>query len=579
MTPWTKHMTRKFYNIILLCIFVFLIVISPLVINFGKTGQKTTILNHDYSLLSKNEIINKISSDFPSPKSLVLYFSDRQFVLNLDDINFKIDSKKQANELLFRRLHQGLHKYINGFFLPKNFLLSISYDSQLLKNKLSEISKEIDKPFIPSEIYIDKHKKIQAKIGELGQKVNIEKLEFDIFTKLSYYQTEDTIAIPVETIGHLPDDKSVENTKQIARNLISKSIILNGADEKITISSDTLISWLDFNNTYKKEKVWDYVNNLATSIKKDPVDAVFQFENSKVLEFQASKKGYALESNQLVAILARHLSSFQSSEEKVLNIDLPLIYTEPTITNSEVNNLGIKELLGSGTSTFKHSSSIRNFNVEKGASIINRILVAPGDTFSFVKSLGQVTLDAGYKKAYIIRQGKTELDVGGGICQVSTTLFRAALNAGLKITERQAHAYRVGYYEEDSPPGYDATIFIPRPDLKFINDTPKYILIQSSYDGTNKKLTYNIYGTSDGRQVKIDNYRKWGTAPPPPDKYIDDPSLPVGKIIQDEQRIAGLKTAFDWTVTIDGNILHQQTFTSSYVPWGAVYRRGTGPNN
>ena len=185
-------------------------------------------------------------------------------------------------------------------------------------------------------------------------------------------------------------------------------------------------------------------------------------------------------------------------------------------------------------------------------------------------------METGFKQAYVIKQGKTELDVGGGVCQVSTTLFRAMLDAGLDITERQEHAYRVSYYEEDSPPGYDATVFIPKPDLKFVNDTGHYVLIQNIIDMKNKKLTYEIYGTSDGRKTELSNYRKWNASPAPPDKYIDDPTLPNGKVIQDEHSIPGLNVAFDWKVMRNGEVVHQKTFESHYVPWGAVYRRGTG---
>ncbi|MPM53111.1 hypothetical protein SDC9_99875 [bioreactor metagenome] len=150
------------------------------------------------------------------------------------------------------------------------------------------------------------------------------------------------------------------------------------------------------------------------------------------------------------------------------------------------------------------------------------------------------------------------------------------LDAGLNIIQRQAHAYRVSYYEEDSKPGFDATVFIPSPDLQFINDTGHYVLIQNILDLTNRRLTYEIYGTSDGRKSEITNYHQWDFTAAPPDVWIDDPTLPVGKTIQDEHAIPGLKTAFDWTVIKDGQTLHKKTFTSNYVPWAAVYRRGTG---
>jgi len=333
---------------------------------------------------------------------------------------------------------------------------------------------------------------------------------------------------------------------------------------------------LGFDSDFQDQKITEYIVNLAISLDHPPVDAVFKFENNQVLEFQPAKDGIAINQSEIQTLISQSIPKLIDSTDKTIDIILPISSTKPVVQNNEVNNLGIKELIGRGTSSFRHSSATRNENITKGSSIVNRILVAPGDTFSFVKSLGEVSLEAGYKKAYIIRNGKTELDVGGGICQVSTTLFRAMLDAGLNIIQRQAHAYRVSYYEEDSKPGFDATVFIPSPDLQFINDTGHHVLVQNTLDMTNRRLTYEIYGTSDGRKSEITNYHQWGYAAAPPDVWIDDPTLPVGKTIQDEHAIPGLKTAFDWTVTKDGQTLHKKTFTSNYVPWAAVYRRGTG---
>jgi vancomycin resistance protein YoaR len=104
-------------------------------------------------------------------------------------------------------------------------------------------------------------------------------------------------------------------------------------------------------------------------------------------------------------------------------------------------------------------------------------------------------------------------------------------------------------------------------------------LIQSTYNGQAKSLVYEIWGTKDGRQVEISNYKQWGAAPPPPTRYEDDPTLPVGKLVQVETAIPGLKTSFDWKVERNGEILQQRTFTSNYVPWAAVYKRGVAQTN
>jgi len=570
-----KILSRKKIIIISSIILAILIsLILPLCLWFGKTGQDTKILGKNYSLLSKAEIIKKLDVDFPSPQNITLIYEDRTFQLDMQMISLQLNKEQIASDLLYRRLNQGPLNYFLAFFKPKNFQLTYSYNQEKLNEFLDLISNQINKPYIPSELIINKHKNIEVKIGEIGQEVNQELCQREIDNFLSSYNINEQISIPVVQIGALPPESIVQQAISSAQKIVGKNIELITPTENIAIEDNVLISWLDFNFSCRHDRVKDYVFNFNESLKTDPVDAVFKFENDQVLEFQPAQKGQEVDIEKLEYLICRRLADILNISDVSLQIETPIIYTEPNINNSQVNDLGIKELLGSGTSTFKHSSTIRNLNIERGAQVINHILVPPGETFSFINSLGEVSLETGFKKAYVIIGGRTELGVGGGICQVSTTVFRAIINSGLNLIERRAHAYRVSYYEEDSKPGFDATVYIPKPDLRFINDTGYHLLIQSTYDGVNKRLTYSIYGTSDGREVTIDNYRQWGTAPPPPDKYIDDPSLPPGKVVQDEQRIPGLKTAFDWTVKRNGEILHQQTITSNYAPWGAVYRRG-----
>ncbi|MFA6519065.1 MAG: VanW family protein [Candidatus Shapirobacteria bacterium] len=554
-----------------------LLVFLPFFLAFNKTGDHTTLLGHDYSLISKDEITGKIEKDFPETGKLTLIDpSGRSHSLDLSTIGFSVNASKTASDMLFRRLHRGPLRYITDFFTPKDFILEIDFDPEKYQQSVEVIISEINRPFVPAEIILVKSDP-QVKAGELGLEVNRDQLHQDILLALSHYQLNSPITISVSNIGSLPSSASETTALAQAKNLINKKLVLTSSEPPFEVDSNTLVSWVGFESTCHQSQVEEFITNFSSTFKKDPIDAVFQFDAGKVTDFQSAKNGFSVDTAKFTPLLCSQLQNLIVSTSPSISVDIPLNFVEPKIKTSDVNQLGIKELLGRGSSTFSHSTAIRNFNVEKGASIVNRILVAPNETFSFIKNLGEVTLDNGYKKAYIIRQGKTELDVGGGICQVSTTLFRAMLNAGLDITQRQNHAYRVRYYEEDMPPGYDATVFIPNPDLKFVNDTGNHVLIQSFYDGKLKKLTYEIYGTSDGRKVDITNYRQWGAAPPPPAVYIDDPTLAPGKTIQDEQAIPGLKTAFDWKVTRGGEVIHQKTFQSIFVPWAAVYRRGPSP--
>ena len=569
-----KSATKNLLIAFLIAFLPLLLILSPLILNYNKSASNTKILGKDYSHLSRPEIINKLNQDFVLPENLKLQYQQKTFDVSIASISASIDTNKVASNILYRRLDEGLFNYIKYFFNPKDFSLTLNYDSAALTKSIENIASQIDQPFVPTELIL-KDKKISTKSGSIGVNLDQSKLLDQILNNLNFAIFNETISLPVNSVGSIPDENQINQTTSRAQKLIGKSIILITPSDQVTINDQTLISWINFDNGFQQDKISSYSQNTAQSFKHDPIDAVFKFENGKVLEFQTAKNGIAVDIDQLTQDIISAFTNLEDSDKTNFEFTLSYQSTEPKIKNSDVNDLGIKELIGSGTSTFKHSSNTRNINITKGSSIVNRILVAPGDTFSFVKSLGEVTLEAGYAKAYIIRQGKTELDVGGGICQVSTTFFRAILNAGLDITERKAHAYRVSYYEEDSKPGYDATVFIPSPDLKFVNDTGHYVLIQSVLDMDNRRLTYEIYGTSDGRKVEITNYRQWDATPAPPAIWIDDPTLPVGKTVQDEHAIPGLKTAFDWTVTDkDGNIIHQKTFQSNFVPWAAVYRRG-----
>jgi len=140
--------------------------------------------------------------------------------------------------------------------------------------------------------------------------------------------------------------------------------------------------------------------------------------------------------------------------------------------------------------------------------------------------------------------------------------------------ERHPHSYRVSYYEQNSPPGIDATVYAPSTDLKFKNDTPAYILIQTTVDTVNNYMKVEIYGTSDGRTSEISNTKLWGESPPPAPLYQDDSSLPAGTVKQVDWAAWGARASFDWKVVRSGEMLHQKTFYSNYQPWQAVYLRG-----
>jgi vancomycin resistance protein YoaR len=327
---------------------------------------------------------------------------------------------------------------------------------------------------------------------------------------------------------------------------------------------------------FDQDKLLIIIKSVSEKIEKQPVDALFKTVNNRVTAFKLSENGQTLDNQTLNdKILSYSASILDSQITQTITFQLPIKIITPNITTEKINKLGIKELIGSGNSLFFHSIPGRIFNVNLAANRLSGILVAPRETFSFDQALGDISAFSGYKQAYVIQNGHTVLGDGGGVCQVSTTFFRAILDAGLPIVERHAHAYRVGYYEENSPPGIDATIFSPTVDLKFKNTTNNYILIQSQVDLDNLSLTFNLYGTKDGRQVIQTTPVVTNVTAPPPDLYQDDPTLPVGTINQTDFAAWGANVSFTRTVVQNGKQIIFDKFISDYQPWQAVYQRGT----
>lgn len=324
------------------------------------------------------------------------------------------------------------------------------------------------------------------------------------------------------------------------------------------------------------DKIDKFFANIGKALDRPKVDATLQFENGRVQQFTPAIDGQELDRESIKTQLISKLSTDELTNEKLITFKLPVKVTRAKVDNERINALGIRELIGSGVSYFAGSIPNRMYNVQLGASRINGALVAPGEIFSFNNSVGEVSGATGYKQAYVISAGHTVLDDGGGICQVSTTVFRAALNAGLPIVSRTGHAYRVGYYEQHGfKPGLDATVYSPSVDFMFKNDTSNHLLVQTVYDPVNVRLEVDFYGTLDGRRVVQTEPVVTNVTPAPPDKMQDDPTLPKGTVKQVDFAAAGANVYFTRKVYKGDKLVIDDIFKTNFRPWQAVYLVGT----
>ncbi len=315
------------------------------------------------------------------------------------------------------------------------------------------------------------------------------------------------------------------------------------------------------------------LTDLAGQINREPENARFVFnDDTRQLDvIQPSKIGRTLD---ITGTIAQMNEAIARGDHRAT---LAVIVTPPDFPDTaKAADLGITQLIATGQTYYLGSSKERITNIHAAASQFHGILIKPGETFSFDKYLGDVSLDKGYSEALIIFNGRTVQGVGGGVCQVSTTAFRAAFSAGFPIIERWPHAYRVGWYERGFGPGLDATVFSPYVDFKFTNDTPYHLLIETYTNDVEGRLTYKFYSTSDGRQVAISQPTIENVVPHPPDLNEDDPTLPVGVKKQVDYAVDGADVTVTRTVTRDGQTISQDRIFTKYQPWQAVYKVGTG---
>lgn len=518
---------------------------------------------------------------------LKLTYQGQTFTINVSsaspEINVGQQIKMAYNIGRSGNYLEDLKQQIKAIIFGLTFSPQISYKKEAaLTQQLEEVNLSLYKEPINAQVSLNEE--ITVTPSSQGQQLDKGLLQKQINDYLSL-QTEAPTSLPVKTKAPNFTTATAEKYQQALQSLKNNPLKLTYESQSLTIDRNSLYELLDFKDatssanspqiTLNQEKLTAFLSTISLKVNQEAQDAKFTVESPsgggslKVKEFQQAQEGRKVDLDQTTNLVIKALSSEGSRE-----ITLPVAITQPTITNADVNNLGINTKIAQGVSHFTGSITNRIYNIGLAASRINGILVPPGETFSFLHEVGDISGKSGYKPAYIIKDGRTVLDDGGGVCQVSTTVFRAALNAGVPITERTAHAYRVTYYEQGGfQPGLDATVFSPSVDLKFKNDTPAYILIQAYV--SDNSLYVDLYGTDDGRIASITTPKILSQTPPLPEIRQDDPALPKGTIKQVDWPAWGAKVIFSRTVKRGGEELINETFNSNYRSWPAVYLVGT----
>lgn len=360
--------------------------------------------------------------------------------------------------------------------------------------------------------------------------------------------TEDVLAI-VSTTATLSYQ---EKEWKLEKEKLYKMFEFQKVGDRIVVgvAKDDFISWM-------KAVVSSQIDIPAKN-------ATLEIKDGKVESLNTQQEGVEADGDALYQELNQKLLD----KEKVIAIEVKVKKVQPEVAVDSINDLGIKEIIGVGKSNFAGSPTNRRKNISNGAKILHGLLIRPDEEFALISKLLPIDAANGYFQELVIKGNKTVPEYGGGLCQIGTTMFRVALDSGLPILERRNHSYSVTYYLENGVPGVDATIYDPKPDLIFKNDTGNHILIQARIEGDN--LSFEFWGTKDGRQTERTKPKTWGWKDPAPTKYIETTDLAPGAKKCTESSHKGVTASFDYIVTSTDGTVNKQTFTSVYRPWQAV---------
>ncbi len=383
------------------------------------------------------------------------------------------------------------------------------------------------------------------------------------------------IAVPVVSVS-ATYEKSAELQSiadaGVPTVLARAPITLTLDNQKWTVTKTKLQNLLGFRTStagqtrvgFDVAKTSAYLETLRTSIDQKPQEARFSIKNGKVEAFSTSRVGKSLD---VVTTLAR-LNAMLDGESSTTAI--AVAEQKPVSEGVAENDLGITELVAEAKTNFKGSPTNRRYNLSHGASLLNGLMIQPGETFSLVTALGKIDGDHGWKPELVIKGSKITPEFGGGLCQVATTLFRTALNAGLPIVERTNHSLRISYYEP--PVGLDATIYEPKPDLRFRNDYTHPLLIQTEVSGT--FLVFRFYGTKDGRTVDLPTPKVFNRVAIPKTTTVETTELKPGQKQCQTPGHPGADAIATYTVTKADGSKVVQTFKSHYRAIGVICRVG-----
>jgi len=460
----------------------------------------------------------------------------------------------------------------------------VLFDQRVAVSDLQGLAAQVDRPTVEAALVL-RGLTVEMIPGQIGRRLDIAATLDDLVPVVTRFHDA---ALPLTILELPPEVLDASEQAAVASDILSQPLRLTaeGADP-LTLEPEQLASMMRFSRPGEApqariEVALDvdllaaFLAPLAPDLERPAENARFIFnDDTRQLDLlREAVIGRTLDLPASIQAINDGLNAGLHEIALVFQSIQPEVGSEAT-----AEDLGITENVVAVSTYFAGSSPSRIQNITIASQRFHGLLVGPGETLSMVEVLGDISLDTGYAEALIIYGDRTINGVGGGVCQVSTTLFRSAFFGGYQIDERYPHAYRVLYYEQrcDLSPscaGFDATVFAPLVDFRFTNDSPYWLLLETYIYGN--QLLWKIYSTSDGRTVQYSSTGLVDVIEHPEALYRENPDLDPGEIKQVDYSADGADVVVTRTVTRNGAVLHQDRFSTHYLPWRAIYEFGPG---
>jgi len=571
-TPAKKRRRRRRRGIILAAVgaVVFLFLVALLIdstLYRGKVHAGVTVSGIQLGGLTPEDAKAALDARVEAAKKnrITLTSGDKKWTVRPEDVGTKIDTAATVGAAMdASRKSSFLADRFRGFvmyFKDKEVPLKGTIDRAKVDQIAGDVARSVDLPPINAGLVFD-GSKIKIVKGQKGRVVDRENLASQLeAVLLALRSTELPVPMAVKEPAVQADD--YDQALKQARTMTASPIKLTDGDKSWTLDTEEIIAYMDFASKTQggvsilvpylsATKMGPFLDDLAAAVARNPVSATFKGDGRKAWVVPAIL-GQKLDPEKTAEAL-----NAAALDPKDRSTKVAVTLKQPNLTTEEASAMGIKDKLADFQTVWEGTPD-RQTNVKITTRYASNVVLAPGEVYDFDKQVGPRTAERGYKLAPgIVGPGKLEDVFGGGICQVSTTLFNAAFFAGLEIVERKNHSIYIAHY----PTGRDATVSARSPNLRFRNDTKHHILIRGASDGVITKFV--IYGTDEGRKVDYTTSEFYEIVEKTVDSTTNKLLGPGTSVVLVDGQVGRKIKVVRVVTSAAGKIIHKDAFVSTW---------------